>query len=69
MTKIRRARCKKKKDKKNLEVLEPLNDKKLEEVIKGVNKEVTKEKMLNLRIVCEKNSNEKLTTKFAIETE
>ena len=57
-------------DSKNLEVLEPLNDEKPEEVSKEVNEEVTKEKMLKLRIfLCEKNSTEKLAIKLAIETE
>ena len=62
MTKIRKTRCKKEKNKRNLEVLEFLNDEESEEVKKEVNKKVTKEKMLKLRIdLYEKNSNEKLS--------
>ena len=58
MTKSRKTRCKKEKDKMNLEVLELLNDEKQEKV----NKEVTKEKLFKLTIVLyEKNSNEKLS--------
>ena len=41
MIKSRKTRCKKEKDKKNLEILELLNDEKPEEVNKVVNKEVT----------------------------
>ena len=70
MTMSWKTRCKKLEDSKNLEVLEPLSDEKPEELSKEVNEEVTKEKMLKLRIfLCEKNSTEKLAIKLAIETE
>ena len=53
MTKSRKNRCKKENNKKNLEVLELLSD---EDQKEEMNKEVTKKKMLKLRIVfiCEK---------------
>ena len=48
MTNNRETRCKKKKDRKILEVIELLND---EDRKKEVNKEVTKKKILKIRIV------------------
>ena len=63
MTKSRKTRCKKEKNKKNSEVLELLND---ENQKKEMNEEVTKKKDLKLRIVFMR---EKLKRKLANETD
>ena len=63
MTKSRKTRCKKEKNKKNSEVLELLNDENQNE---EMNEEVTKKKDLKLRIVFMR---EKLKRKLANETD
>ena len=65
MTNGRKTRCKKKRNKKSLEVLELLNDEKRK------NKEVRKEKKLKLRIVLyvTENSVEKQSNQIVIEIE